>query len=164
MISFSQIKTRFWILLLVGSSLCAQPPNPPPSPIATPPPNPYDSGGGMKSPTFSQASAEASHWMTLIDQAQYPGSWLDAGPLLQDVITQEEWVAAMQGIRRPLGIPRARKVVGGSTTEVLPRGTRGNFVTVIYNTDFSGKSGVTEIVTLMMVQYDQWRVISYSLK
>lgn len=128
------------------------------------PPNLYETEGGTKSPAFSSASAEASHWINLMDQAQYGSTWMDAGPLFHDIITQEQWIAAMRTLRRPLGVVRSRRVADHRASESLPGGSRGYFMTIRFDTNFSEKPGVSEIVTLMMIQNDQWRVVSYSFK
>lgn len=127
------------------------------------PPFPYDALG-KTSPMFSSADSEASHWIALLDQGQYGAAWADAGPLFQDVIAQDQWVAAMKAIRRPLGNVKARSSGRHRSTETLPGGTKGYFFILEYQTSFSGKSSATETLILMMIQNDQWRVISYSVR
>lgn len=127
-------------------------------------PDPYDTVGGMISPTLSQASAESSHWIALVDQAQYGASWQDAGPLLRDIITQDQWVAGLTGTRHQLGLVRARRLSRGQAVSSLPNGTLGTFVVLKYDTSFSARPSLIETVVLMLIQHDQWRVISYSIK
>lgn len=152
------MKTLTIVLLLLTSLVNAQPPP------AMAPPNPNETRGGVTNPLFAAASAEASHWMTLIDQGQFASSWLDAAPLFKDIITREQWVAAMVATRRPLGNVRARQVGRSEASQSLPGGTQGAFMIIRYNTDFANRSGLEETVTLMMIRNDQWRVVSYSVR
>lgn len=127
------------------------------------PPNIYETEGGQKAPVTSEANAEAVSWLTLLDQGQYGSAWLDAGSLMKDIVTQEQWEAAMQALRQPLGNVTARKTGTSQTTQSLPGGTRGNFVVINYETSFSFKPTATEKVTLMTNALNQWRVISYDI-
>ncbi len=155
------MKTFFLALLLVTTfSLLGESPG---DPSASYPPNVYGTEGGT-APMYTAASAEASHWIALMDVAAYAGAWQDAGPLFHDIIQQDQWVAAMRALRRPLGLVRTRKVIDHKASESLPGGTRGYFMTIRYETNFSSKTGAIEIVVLMMIRNDQWRVISYSFK
>lgn len=151
------MKTLFWCLLLGTSPFLAVS-------NADSPPTPYVDQGEKKSAMFSAASSEASHWLNLLDQSQYSASWLDAGPILKDVITKDQWKAALQATRRPLGLVNSRKVGEHQAKESLPSGIKGNFMVIQYETDFSAKKGAVETVTLMMIKNDQWRAISYSVK
>jgi hypothetical protein len=128
------------------------------------PPNPYETQGGTKSPVFSAASSESSHWLGLMDQSQYGPAWSDSGPLMHDMMTQAQWVQAMNGVRKPLGQVRTRRVGSHRTLQSLPGGSKGLFVVIEYHTSFSSKPTATETVTLMMIAHDQWRVISYDVR
>jgi len=137
---------------------------PPPAGSSSPAGNSsYEAGGGTQNAAYTAAASAASHFINLIDQGQYAASWLDAGSLLQDVISQREWVAAMTVLRKPLGSVYARKTNGYKTSQTLPRGTRGNFIIINYQTNFTTKSMAIETVSLMSMPYDQWKVVSYAV-
>lgn len=126
------------------------------------PPNPYDTAGGKRSPAFSEANAQAMHFINLIDQQQYGGSWLEAGALMQDVITQEQWRGAMDSTRTALGPVYARKVGSHQTAKTLPGGTKGNFMIIKYETQFAQKANASETITLMTEgKLGLWKVIAY---
>jgi len=128
------------------------------------PPNPQETEGGKRAPTFSDANAQAIYWINLIDQQQYSSSWLAAGGLLRDVITQDQWAAAMQAVRRPLGTVSSRKVSSHQTAKNLPYGTKGNFMIIKYETNYSRKPNSIETITLMTEgRLGQWKVISYQI-
>ena len=123
-----------------------------------------DTTGGSLSPVYSEANSTAISWLTLLDQGQYGPTWSQGGSLMHDIISQNQWVAAMQAIRKPLGNASARKASGSQATETLPGGTKGNFMIINYQTSFSNKPYVTEKVTLMAWTYGRWQVIAYDLQ
>ena len=127
-------------------------------------PPPPGASSSKLTPVVTEAMDEAIHWLNLLDQFQFDASWSDAGSLFQDVITQEQWVAAMRTIRRPLGYVKTRKISDTRAANHLPYGTRGNFVILTYDTGFSRRAAGQERVTLMSESYGQWRVVSYSLQ
>lgn len=116
-------------------------------------------------PTFTQANANAMAWITLLDQRQYSSSWLDAGSLLQAVITQDQWTAAMQQTRGDLGNVTSRKLTSHTqTTSLGNTGIQGTFMTINFTTGFSSAGNYTETVTLMAQgNLNLWKVISYNI-
>ncbi len=134
----------------------------PPSTIAPPPVADTDTSGGKTSPAFSQANEQAIYWVALIDQGQWASSWLATGGLIKDLISQEQWAAAMQATRARLGSVRSRKVSNFQTTQVLKNGTKGTFMIISYQTNFSKLPGAIETFVLMTEgPLAEWRVISY---
>lgn len=128
------------------------------------PPNPYDTSGGMVAPAFSQANAQAIYWVNLLDQFQYGATWLEASGLLRDVITQDQWAAAMQARRQSLGPVVSRKIATHMATNQLPYGTKGNFIILTYNTQYQMFSNAVETVILMMEgPLLKWKVAGYSI-
>jgi hypothetical protein len=113
---------------------------------------------------YTETSSEAGHWLNLVDQRQYGPAWLDAGPLLQDVLSQQAWVGAMHFIREPLGNVLSRTIVSNEETSALPHGTRGGFMILNYRTQFSHSRYGLETVILMRNHNNLWRVISYTVK
>lgn len=131
------------------------------------PPNPNSTRGGAISPIYSQANAEAAHFLALMDQHAYKSAWGDAGPLLKDVVTADQFSFAMEGVRTPLGNLQVRKTPergAQNHTESLPHGTRGLFVILNFDSTFSGSRQAKESVTLMQNDRGEWRVIAYQVK
>lgn len=160
-IPFPQMKTLLYLLLLTSPLLADSDASLPPNPNEA---EPNAIQGGKLSPAFTEANSQAVSWLALVDQGQYGSSWLDAGPIFKDVITRDQWVAAMRVTRQPLGQQRTRKVDSHSTTNSLGYGTRGNFMTITYRSSFSAQGSRIEKVTLMTIQHNQWRVIGYSIE
>ena len=52
--------------------------------------------------TEKAAISAAKSWLSLIDKGQYAGSWRESSAYFQGAISQEKWVAALDGVRKPL--------------------------------------------------------------
>lgn len=121
-------------------------------------------GDKVDNSAFTAAQDEAIHWLNLIDQAQYKGAYDDSGPYLKDIVTRDQWVGAMHGTRAMAGHVLSRQVdPSHQSLSALPGGTRGNFMQIKYNTQFSNNATATEVVTLMTDPQGNWRVIGYTI-
>ncbi|MFZ0565128.1 MAG: DUF4019 domain-containing protein [Chlamydiales bacterium] len=133
-----------------------------------PQPNGTDFNGadlGERGASYTAARAEAEYWLNLIDQGQYGPSWLGLGILTKNVVTQQQWVAAMAATRKNWKNVVSRKVSAHQIVQTLPYGgSQGNFMVIQYKTSFSNKPGMVETVTLTTEGYLQlWKVISYNI-
>jgi len=151
------MKTLLVILLFLSTPLFADT-------SAAYPPNPYETKGGKRAPTFSEANAQAIYWINLIDQHQFAASWLEASGLVKDITTRKQWAAAMKETRSELGTVNARKVSSHQTAKELPGGTKGNFMIIKYETSYSRKPNMVETITLMTEgRLGLWKVVSYKI-
>lgn len=132
-------------------------------PTSSYPTNPHEPQT-KRSQAFSEANASAIHFLNIIDNEQYTGSWLEAGELLQDVTTKEQWAGALKATREGLGLARTRTIDSHLVSKNLRNGTRGEFMTIKYNTQFSANPNAVETVILMRSgKLGLWRVVSYSV-
>jgi len=120
--------------------------------------------GAKTDKSFSEANAAAMHWLNLLDQYQFPGSWLDASSLFRDVISQDQWVAAMEGTRKRYGNVRTRQVKNFTKTHTLTFGTAGEFMVITYRTEFSKKANMLEQVVMMTEgPLRLWKAVHYQI-
>jgi hypothetical protein len=134
------------------------------STVPPPPPNPYETQGGKRSPTFSEANSAAMHFINLVDNQAYGGAWGDAGGLMQDVVPRQVWAEGMRSVRTKMGVVKARQVGSHQAITSLPGGTKGYFMMIQYQTEFANQPNTVETVILMMEEpLGLWRVISYRL-
>jgi len=110
-----------------------------------------------------QASAMAAQaWLKFIDQGKYGESWDESATLMKLTIRKEEWVTLMDQTRKPLGSLINRQVLDQRTAE-NPHGLpKGDYMVMFYKTDFGGKSGAYELVT-MFLEDGEWRVMTYQI-
>jgi hypothetical protein len=154
------MKHSFFIFLLLGYKI-----------FAVQDPNVQDSAMmNFSSPALKQhseayagASAEADHYLALIDQQQYGAAWNDMGPILQQLVSLEIWTEGVRLLRRPLGLVTERKMVSHERLSKIPGDLTGDFYRINFRSQFSGESR-TETLLLISHGLGRWRVISYAIK
>jgi hypothetical protein len=127
------------------------------------PVTPFDTTQGRTTDPVVAAQDEAAHWLGLLDQGQYGPSWLDSGSLMKDILSEQQWMGAMQANRKPYGNVLSRRPGPNASTTTLAHGTKGNFMVIRYDTLFSRNIRATETLILMQNQLGQWRVVSYTI-
>lgn len=128
------------------------------------PPHPLDERGGFSAPAAANGNAQAIYWINLIDQHQFPATWLEASGLLRDVVTEEQWADAMGRMRADLGTVNSRKVLSHESSHELPNGTRGTFITFVFRTGYARLPSATETITLMREgPLGSWKVVNYDI-
>lgn len=107
------------------------------------------------------AVAAALSWLALVDAEDYAQSWEGAADFFRGAVSREQWVQAMQGMRRPLGANTARKVRSTQAYTALPGAPDGRYVVVQFTSAFANKSSCIETVTPMQQPDGSWRVSGY---
>lgn len=107
------------------------------------------------------ASATAQVWLTAVDMGDYAQSWTAGAPYLQRAVTQAQWDASMNGMRKPLG-----KVLSRTTRSSKATTCALNDPCVVIETDasFESKQSASETITVMPTQDGQWKVAGYYIK
>lgn len=120
--------------------------------------------GGTRPSPVSEANAQAIYWVNLLDQQQYEATWLEAGNLVRDITTKEQWAAGMQATRKSFGSVLSRKFSGNQNVNALPQGTPGKFIILEYKTNFSTQPSMRETITLINQKpLGNWKVVAYSI-
>ncbi len=118
---------------------------------------------GKDSADYSDASAEGTHFIALIDQQQYRSAWNDAGPILRELVSVDIWSEGVRLIREPLGSTTSRKLVSHEQLASIPGGLSGSFYRIHYRAQFYDVGSKEETLLLMDEGLGKWRVISYSI-
>lgn len=108
-----------------------------------------------------QAKKRAQSWLVLVDQQQYASSWDTAAPLFQTSTTKEQWESALNDVRGALGQLSSRKLRAAEYKAALSGAPEGKYVVVHYDSAFAKKQAAREIVTLMQVPDNSWKVVGY---
>lgn len=108
-----------------------------------------------------QAATEA---LRLIDGARYPESWAGAGEVFRQRIARDDWASQAAAARAPLGAPGSRRLRTLSYATGLPDLPPGDYVTLVYASDFANRSGVAETVVAVRERDGQWRLAGYFIK
>ena len=104
-----------------------------------------------------------NNWFELVDSGRYAESWDKAAPYFQSQITREQWVQALEKVRRPLGRVFTRKFTTSNPHTSLPGVPDGEYSVVTFTTSFEYKSSATETITLSKVDND-WRTVGYFIR
>lgn len=109
------------------------------------------------------ADEVAGKWLALIDGRQYRTAWEQAASLFRAQIGIADWEAAVIAARRPLGNMLRRQLVSATFATTLPGAPQGEYVVLLFQTDFEHLQGATETVTPML-DGDRWRVSGYYVR
>ena len=111
------------------------------------------------------AAIEAAEtWLKLVDEGQYEQSWAQAAEFFRKNVSREQWMTALNGVRKPLGKVLSRKVLNSTYTTALPGAPDGQYVIIQFETSFENKQNAVETVTPMLDTDGQWRVSGYYIK
>ena len=110
------------------------------------------------------ASAAATIWLGQIDSANYANSWKNASAYFRGAMTEKSWTDALTGSRKPLGKLLLRKLNHAQSAKSLPGAPDGNYVVMLFDTNFSNKKGAVETVTFMQEKDGKWKAAGYYIK
>ena len=102
----------------------------------------------------SDVAKAGREWLELGDAANWRDSWAAAGDSFRSVNTVENWQAASEKARVPLGSVVSRTLISDVDTPAPPKGYR----TVQFRTDFASKKGAVETLALNR-EGGVWKVV-----
>ena len=120
-----------------------------------------------KTPTqhvAEQSVFAASQFLFLVDTEEYAKSWEVSSERLKKMLTQKAWNEQITKIRSFLGpiIERIHQDI--SYTDSAIDVPSGEYVVMTFISKFEFKERVTETITLMLGDNDQWQVVGYFLR
>ncbi len=119
---------------------------------------------GAQSDSTQNAQVAAQTWLALTDSGQYSTSWDNAASLFKIAVTRDGWQNALGAVRSPLGALRSRKLKSATFTRTLPGAPDGEYVVILYETQFENKASAVETVTPMHESDGSWRVSGYFIR
>ena len=118
------------------------------------------SGSGAEDVAVSAARA----WLSLIDDGHYSRSWEEASPLFQGAVSEGNWKASLDGIRKPLGKLVFRKIKAVKHFTELPGAPDGQYVVMEFRASFVKKKSAIETVTFALEKDGLWKAAGYFIK
>lgn len=112
-------------------------------------------------PGQTEARRDARQWLALVDQGQYDASWDTAASLFQSSTTKEQWSAAAQRVREPLGELSTRRFRAAEYRTNLTGAPEGKYFVVHYDSAFAKKPTAREVLTLKQASDASWKVAGY---
>ena len=110
------------------------------------------------------ASAAAETWLGHVDTGDYAGSWREASAYVQGAITEQAWIASLNGVRTPLGQRLSRQLTQVQHTQSMPGAPDGDYVVMQFDTRFEHKQAAVETVTFLQEKQGEWKAAGYYIK
>ena len=121
-------------------------------------------GVQAQDPRASEAQAAARSWLLIADKGDVEASWSAAGKKFREVLDVTRWRRGLTEARQPLGEVRTRTVLATRFDTKMPGGPDGDYVQVLFETDFAQNSSGRETVTLEREPDGVWRVMGYLIR
>jgi Protein of unknown function (DUF4019) len=99
-----------------------------------------------------------------VDTGEYAKSWDKAASFFKERLSKDQWVKALEAVRKPLGKLISRTTASTTYTTSLPGAPDGKYVVIQYNSSFGHKKSAVETVTPMLDKDGKWRVAGYFIK
>jgi hypothetical protein len=110
------------------------------------------------------AVAVAEGWLKSVDAEDYAGSWDQSATYFRQAVTKDQWVASLNGVRKPLGALKSRRVSSAEPATRLPGAPDGQYVVIQFETSFANKQHAIETVTPMLDTDGAWHVSGYFIR
>ena len=127
----------------------------------------------LSAAAFSLASAEshdpgpahsaAVSWLHAIDAGNYAESWDAAGAYFRGAVAREKWVETLNGVRKPFGDLRQRRMTDATFHSSLPGAPDGEYFILQFETAFAKKASALETV-FMVKENDAWKTAGYFIR
>jgi hypothetical protein len=117
-----------------------------------------------ESKTEKKQVSAAEGWLYLIDDGKYTESWKEASIYFRGAVSEQNWVASLKAVRKPLGKLVNREIVKMEESSSLPGAPDGKYVVMTFKTVFEQKKSAIETVTFMLNKDEKWRAAGYFIK
>ncbi len=115
-------------------------------------------------PKIAAAASAAEAWLKLADEGQYEKTWQSAAEYFRKTVGRKQWMQSFSAIRGAIGKNTGRKSIGMKFSTSLPGAPDGEYVTIIYQSEFEKKKAAVETITPMLDKDGIWRVSGYYIK
>ncbi|MDD5424554.1 MAG: DUF4019 domain-containing protein, partial [Candidatus Omnitrophica bacterium] len=105
-----------------------------------------------------KAQIAAKNWLEMIDSKDYAQSYDSASSFFKTIVNKSDWVQTCGSLRDMLGKAESRKLVSATRQDKMQGAPDGEYVILVYKTDFKRKVGAQEIVVPMLDKDGKWRI------
>ncbi len=105
----------------------------------------------------------AQSWLALVDAGDYAGSWNNASAVFQNTVDKQQWEKLAKDMRQ-VGPVVERSLKSATHTTSIPNAPKGEYVVILFDSEFSKKKSVTEKVIPMLGEDGKWRVGGYYIE
>ncbi|SDP12457.1 Protein of unknown function [Rhodoferax sp. OV413] len=110
----------------------------------------------------AEGQLAAAAWLTMLDQGNWGGAYEASSQIFRNMVQIGQWMDSIPSVRKPFGGYQSRTASDVVYKTTLPGRPDGEYVTAIFQTDFTEKKGVEELVTTVREADGKWRVIGYA--
>ncbi len=114
--------------------------------------------------TEQMAVGIAQSWLAQVDAGDYAASWNDTAALFKNTVDKQQWEKVAQDARQPFGDVVGRSLKSATYTTSLPNAPAGEYVVIVFDSEFSKQKSATETITPMLGEDGKWRVGGYYIK
>ena len=118
----------------------------------------------QESQGIANAKAAALAWLAVVDAGHYAQSWDQGAVLFQEGVPKAQWESAVESARLPLGAVKSRQLTSATFARSLPGAPDGEYVVILFETDFQSRAAAVETVTPMREKDGSWKVSGYFIK
>jgi len=115
-------------------------------------------------PRATEAQAAALAWLALADANDAAATWQQGSRRFREAITQEAWSASLKSARERFGAASQRTRVGVQPPAPGKGTPPGEFLVVVFRTEFAGKPQGVETLTMERESDGKWRVVGYLIR
>ncbi|MFO1306354.1 MAG: DUF4019 domain-containing protein [Burkholderiales bacterium] len=115
-------------------------------------------------PRQNEAVAAARDWLVLLDKHDVKQLYASSGKRFKEGISEEKWAEVAESGRQQFGAVTQRSLLGAQSPPDTPNRPKGDFMTVIFRSDFAKRGTGSESLTLEREADGKWRVIGYLMK
>lgn len=123
-----------------------------------------ETGTGVVIDPVKNSVQSGERWLHLLDERNYSDSWEAASLTLRLTVPKNHWVTLMESVRKPLGSLTSRKIVHYSKAQDPHGLPKGEYMVLVFQSSFSQKSAVNELVTMVLESDGKWRVLTYQVQ
>ncbi len=116
------------------------------------------------SETEQMAVGVAQSWLAQVDAGDYAASWNNTSSLFKNTVDKQQWNKVAQDARQPFGDVVGRSLKSATHTTSLPNAPAGEYVVIVFDSEFSKQKSATETITPMLGEDGKWRVGGYYIK
>ncbi len=114
--------------------------------------------------TEQVAVGVAQSWLAQVDGGDYASSWGNTSALFKNTVDKQQWEKVAKDARQPFGDVVGRSLKSATYTTTLPNAPAGEYVVIVFDSEFSKQKSATETITPMLGEDGKWRVGGYYIK
>lgn len=105
----------------------------------------------------------AQSWLALVDAGDYAASWNSASAVFQNTVDKQQWEKVAKDMRQ-VGPVVGRSLKSATYTTSMPNAPEGEYVVILFDSEFSKQKSVTEKIIPMLGEDGKWRVGGYYIE